>query len=272
MGVLQINLTGRRNVRIVCTDRDIPGRRGALSASPICAFASPRRPPTIRERQENIRAARDEQRSDARFTAVLRAPKRRISGYVSRVNVRAAVQQGVGYLRVPSPGRHVERGAPFGAAGHIHLRSRPNQRPDDVATAGHLAFVRHAIQRSAPAWNPYVGVGAKAKEQLDHPQAPVRRRVVKKGSAVPVVDVRHCRIGQQFAFGVLHDGTTAASHHQPQHMRERRAIAREPTPERRTARQLKSAASITIANGGYKIIQRTLFAPSLRNFAVDAIA
>src|SRR6185437_2821520 len=47
------------------------------------------------------------------------------------------------------------------------------------------------------------------------------------------------------------------------------AIARESAFERRTLCQFESAPRIALANGGYQIVQRALFGPSLRHFAVD---
>ena len=116
-----------------------------------------------------------------------------------------------------------------------------------------------------------VGIGAKAKQQLDHSRVPLCRRVVKEGSAVPGWDMSQCRIGQQFAFSVFQEGIVAASHHERQHMSKHRAIARKSKLERRTLDQLKSAVCIIIANSAHKIVQRPLFVPSLRNLAVEAI-
>jgi hypothetical protein len=165
----------------------------ALLVLPICAFAGPRRTPTITGGQAGLRAAGDEQRRNGSLTAVIRALKRRNAGSVSRVHIRAAVKKSLGDLRVPAPGRHVERGALFGVASFIHPRSCSNQCADNVAAARHGAFVRYEVQRRVSA---YVGVGAQAKQQLDHSQILLRRRVVKKGSAVPVSDTSQCRIGQ----------------------------------------------------------------------------
>ena len=164
----------------------------------------------------------------------------------------------------------MERCATLGAAWRIHSRSCPNQGADNVAAAGPAAFVRDAVQRSA-ARGPYVGVGAKAKQQLDEPQVPVRRCVVKKGSAVSVMNTSQRWIGQQFAFGIFEEWVTAASHRQPEYMCEHRAIARESSFERGTLHQLKCAACITAANGGYQIIERTLLYPSFCNFDANAI-
>ena len=110
---------------------------GALLVPPIRAFAGLRRTPNISGGQAGIRAAGDEQQSNGGLTAVIRALKRRNAGSVSRVNIRAAVQKSLGDLRVPSPGRHVERGALFGVASFIHPRSCSNQCADNVAAARH---------------------------------------------------------------------------------------------------------------------------------------
>jgi hypothetical protein len=48
------------------------------------------------------------------------------------------------------------------------------------------------------------------------------------------------------------------------------AIAHKSSLERRTLRQIQNAVGVMVANCGYQIIQRTLFAPSLRDFPVDA--
>ena len=251
--------------------RTLAAGYGALLASPVRALAGPPGTSTMRKRQPGDRAVRDQQRSNPSHTAVLRTPKRRDSSLVSRVDVRATAYQGLGDFRVPSPCRHVERRAVLGIASCIHLCSGSNQGADNVAAAGQAALVRHRVQGSVSAPGLPVGVGAEAKQQLERAQVPLRRRVVKKGSTVPVMDTSQCRVGPQFAFGVFQQGTMAASHHQREHVRKHGAIARESNFERGALCQFKNAACITIANGGYEIVERALFGPSLRHFAVDAI-
>ena len=141
-------------------------------------------------------AARDQQRHNASFPAILRALKRRISGLVSRVDVGATLQQSLGDLRIPPPGRHVERAALFAIASCIHLRSCSNQCADNVSAACHAAFVRYAVQRSVSARCLYIGVGAKSKQQLDHPQVSLRRRLMQKGPPIPAMDMSQCWICQ----------------------------------------------------------------------------
>jgi hypothetical protein len=56
----------------------------------MSSFASPRRTPMVSEGQGRVRPARYEQQSNTSLTAVLRSAEGRITGFVSRVNVRTA--------------------------------------------------------------------------------------------------------------------------------------------------------------------------------------
>src|SRR5262249_26979569 len=153
---------------------------------------------------------RDEQQSYLRLTTIPRPLKRRIAGFVLRVDVGAAVYQSVGNFRVSSSSRHMQRSTPLGVAGFIHMRACLNKRSDNIATADRLTLVSYAIERSVSASGSYIGISARAKQQLDKSRVSLRSRVMKQRSAVPVMDTGKGRIGYQLAFDIFNESFIAA--------------------------------------------------------------
>ena len=100
------------------------------------------------------------------FIAVHRPPQRCVAKAIARLDVRARIDQRLGYLDVSAACGHVERRAMFHAIGSVHIRARAGQNADDRSRPRNLALIAQAVQGRMSAAILSGWVQAKAQEEF----------------------------------------------------------------------------------------------------------
>ena len=103
-----------------------------------------------------IGALGQEQRGGTSLSTIDSAPKGRFAKPVTRFDVSAALEQGLGNLDVTPPSRHVQRRATLDSITGVYLCATLNQRSNYRAPAA-KTLVSGTVERSMTA--PVLGIG-----------------------------------------------------------------------------------------------------------------
>src|ERR1700733_12196936 len=128
-----------------------------------------------------IGALCQEQRGNTSLPAIDGAPKGSFAKTVTRFDVGAALEQGLGNLHVIAPGRHVQRRATLDSIAGVYLGAALNQRSNYRAAA--RTFVSGTIERSMTARVLDVGIDTQLQECCHDRQITSGGRRVQQGTA-----------------------------------------------------------------------------------------